>query len=138
MKWRARAAKLRLYWPVLLPFATLTIWTSSEIYGIPRLDGVPLQRASLTATGVLCLSGTFGAINSGQDITVRRYSDNHSIDSWSGIHYRRQCATAAGSSSVSFAATCVIDGAGATYGYAWSIKLPGLHRLQVRHVAGYQ
>jgi len=99
----------------LLPFATLdNLDFIGEIYGIPRLDG---STASASVSDGNCvfyvLSGTFGAINSGQDITVPAGTVITTPSTVGPVFTTDDSVLLpAGSSSVSFAATCVIDGAG--------------------------
>lgn len=97
----------------LLPFATSdNLDFLGEIYGVSRLDG---QTASSNVSDgnftFYVLSGTFGAINSGRDITIPA-GTVLSTGLVSSVIYTTDTSVLlpSASSSVSFSATCSADG----------------------------
>lgn len=98
----------------LLPFATGdNLDFLGEIYGIPRLDGSTASSSSSDGNFIFYVqSGTFGSINSGNDITVPA-GTVLSTGSVTGPKYTTDHVVTlpAALSSMSFSATCTLDGA---------------------------
>ena len=97
----------------LLPFATGdNLDFLGEMYGIPRLDGSTASSSSSDGNFIFYVqSGTFGDINSGSDITVPA-GTVLSTGSVTGPTYTTDYVVTlpAALSSVSFSATCTLDG----------------------------